>query len=49
MIITKSYANRLLREGKALETTTVTDEKGHTFQAIDRLDKQRVDHYRVTD
>lgn len=47
MIITKTYADRLIRESNATKTTTVTDDKGRTFQAIDRHDIQRVDHYRI--
>ena len=47
MTITKSYAERLIRQGKAVKTTTITEENGHQFQAIDRLDMQRVDHYRI--
>ena len=47
MIISKKYADRLIRKGKAVETALVTTENGDTYQAIDRLDRQRVDHYRV--
>ena len=47
MTITKSYAERLICEGKATKTTTITDDKGHTLQALDRHDLQRVDHYRI--
>ena len=47
MIINKKYADRLIRQGKAAKTTLVTTENGVTYQAIDRLDRQRVDHYRI--
>ena len=47
MTITKRYAERLIREGKAVKTTTVSEDNGHRYQAIDRLDLQRVDHYRI--
>jgi hypothetical protein len=47
MTITKHYAERLIRHGKAVKTTTITEDNGHQYQAIDRLDMQRVDHYRI--
>jgi len=46
MIITRTYAQRLIKQGKATKTTTVND-NGQTLQAIDRYDLQRVDHYRL--
>ena len=47
MTITKSHAERLIRQGKAVKTTTITEDSGHRYQAIDRIDMQRVDHYRI--
>lgn len=44
MIITRSYANKLVRAGKAvLDGATTTN--GQRYQIVDRLDIQRVDHY----
>lgn len=52
--ITKQTANKLIRSGAARLTDcngvalgTTTDERGHVYQIVERLDLQRVDHYRV--
>lgn len=52
MIISKAYAKRLIKLGKARIVTRTTDQprwserhNGRTYVAIDRLDLQRVDHY----
>jgi len=52
MIITKRYAQRLVREGKArLGGQTVRNGTwrdrymGQVYRILDRLDLQRVDHY----
>ena len=55
MIITKKYAKRLVREGKAkLEDGQVTDQArwqerymGKVYQIVTRYDLQRTDHYEV--
>lgn len=48
MIITKSYAKKLAKAGKAtIEDCTVTDDRGHIWQIVTRHDVQRVDHYRA--
>ncbi len=47
MIITAAHARSLVKSGKATPTTTVTDDQGRVWQALDRHDIQRVDHYRV--
>lgn len=46
MIISKKYAKKLVREGKATETCTTTDHE-RLYQAVDRHYLQRVDHYRL--
>lgn len=49
MTITKKYALQLIREGKATLGPVLTpDDHGHVYQAIDRHDVQRVDHFRVS-
>lgn len=48
MTITQTYAAKLIKAGKATLTTTVTDDRGHVYQVLDRHDLQRVDHYRVS-
>ncbi len=46
MIITKKYAQKLIRQGKArIATTLKPDEHGVIYVAVDRLDIQRTDHY----
>lgn len=44
MIITRSYAKRLVREGKAVEDGYTIDD-GQRYQIVTRYDIQRVDHY----
>jgi hypothetical protein len=53
MIISKAYATRLIRQGKAIErgrTTTASTwaerAYGSTYVIVDRLDIGRVDHYK---
>jgi hypothetical protein len=48
MIISKAYAQKLIKAGKAtaVEGDTCTD-NGRTFQIVTRLDVQRVDHYEI--
>ena len=49
MTISKRYALSLIKSGKAtMGPVLVPDERGHIYQAIDRHDVQRVDHYRVS-
>jgi len=52
MIITKKYAQRLVREGKATEEGRTTDQArwaerdmGKTYRIVTRHDLQRTDHY----
>ena len=46
MIISKQYAQRLIKTGKAEHVTTLhQDQQGRVYVAINRLDKQRIDHY----
>ncbi len=53
MIISKAYAQRLVREGKAkIEDTRTTDQPrwedramGKTYRVVTRYDVQRTDHY----
>lgn len=51
MIITKKYAKQLIRKGTATETGKVhLNGKGYSgdvYMAINRQDKQRIDHYFV--
>jgi hypothetical protein len=48
MIISKKYAMRLIKAGKAtaVEGDTWTG-FGRTYQIVTRLDLQRVDHYEI--
>jgi len=46
MIITKQYAKRLIRQNKAKEVGTVTQD-GKIYMAIDRYDLHRTDHFEV--
>jgi len=53
MLITKSHAKRLMRQGKARPVGRTTDQprwcdrhNGQTYVVLDRLDLHRVDHYR---
>lgn len=46
MYITKTYAKRLIKAGKAAETCAVFH-NGCTWMAITRFDLQRVDHYLI--
>lgn len=49
-ILTRLYATRLILAKKARITGLVYDrEKDVTYMAIDRLDAQRVDHYKIGD
>ena len=52
MIITRKYAMRLVREGKARIDGRTTDQarwsdcdNGKTYRIVERLDVQRTDHY----
>jgi len=52
MIITKKYAQKLVREGKARLEGRITDQPrwadrhtGHIYRIVIRHDKCRVDHY----
>jgi hypothetical protein len=47
MIISRSHANRLVRDGKAIFDGATTDSDGHRWQIVLRYDLQRVDHYRL--
>jgi len=44
VIISKEYAKRLIKAGKAAALCPVTD-NGRRYIAIDRYDLQRTDHY----
>ena len=48
MIISKAYAQKLIKVGKAtaIEGDTCTD-NGRQYQIVTRLDVQRVDHYEL--
>jgi len=46
MIISKSYALKLVREGKARIEGKCFDD-GWTYVIVTRFDLQRTDHYRV--
>jgi hypothetical protein len=48
MIISKAYAKRLIKAGKAraVKGDTCTD-NGRQYQIVTRLDVQRVDHYEI--
>ena len=46
MIISKKYAQRLVRQGTArVFSRLLPDDRGNVYVAIARLDLQRVDHY----
>ena len=46
MIITRAYAKKLIRAGKATITTSLRpDDNGRVYIAVDRYDVSRVDHY----
>ena len=45
--ITKSYAEKLVAQGKAEFGSTVTEEDGNTYQSVTRFDKQIVAWFRV--
>lgn len=45
MIISKKYAQALIRAGKAVEIGTMHDDQ-YTYWIISRTDTQRVDHVR---
>jgi hypothetical protein len=45
-IYSKKYAEKLIRDGKAIKTTTVTQD-GKQYQAISRMDTQEVAHYKL--
>ncbi len=48
MIITRKYARRLARTGKAtIEQYASTDDRGRRWAIVTRHDLQRVDHYLV--
>ncbi len=48
MIITKAYAKRLIKAGKATAKTGDTCTGcGRTYQIVTRLDIKRVDHYEI--
>jgi hypothetical protein len=44
MIITRGYANKLCREGKAMKDGATYD-NDQRYQIVIRHDMQRVDHY----
>lgn len=48
MIITRGYANKLVREGKAVKDGSVWQGK-QRYQIVIRHDVQRVDHYPLYD
>ena len=45
MIVSSSYAKRLIREGKAEVVGTCTETDGRQYVVINRYDLQRTDHY----
>lgn len=50
MIISLSYAKRLIRSGRAVATTHVApDDRGRVYVALTRYDVQRTDHARDDD
>lgn len=46
MVISKNQAEKAVKDGRAALTTTV-EHNGWLWQALDRYDHNRVDHYRV--
>ena len=48
MIISRSYADRLVRAGRAVKDGATYD-GGKRYQIVTRLDVQRVDHYELHD
>lgn len=46
MIITKKYAKKLIREGKAEEVCVVWHD-GERYMTVTRYDVQRDDHYKM--
>jgi len=52
MILKKEALKKLIRQGKAQysngeEETSIVNHDNKKFVAVDRLDKQRVDHYEL--
>ena len=46
MIITRAYAKKLIKAGKASITTALQpDDNGRIYIAVDRYDLTRVDHF----
>jgi hypothetical protein len=46
MIISKKYAEMLVKRGQAEKIGTVTQD-GKTYQVVNRFDIQRTDHYAI--
>lgn len=46
MIISRGYANKLVRDGKATKNGS-THDNGKRYQIVERHDIQRVDHYEL--
>ena len=46
MIITKEYADRLIKQGRAAVSGRTVSENGVYYVIVDRYDLQRTDHYR---
>ncbi len=52
MVLSEKYLKRLIREGKACYMYKIANlsrvfKSGRTWIAVERLDKQRVDHYEL--
>lgn len=47
MIISRSYANKLVRDGKARKNNCVYCTEGRRWQRVERFDVNRVDHYEL--
>ena len=46
MIISKSYAKKLEKNGSATIENSTTEMDGDSYQIVTRHDKQRVDHFK---
>lgn len=46
MIISRSYANKLVRQGKAVKDGSAKID-GKRYQVVKHLDQDRIDHYEL--
>ena len=47
MVITKRYAKRLIKMGKAKAEGIMKKSNGEEFMILTRFDLQRTDHYKI--